>query len=148
MDETTRTPKKGPRTSRTWQERFLASLTAYGNVSAAAKAAKVARSFVYLQRDADAEFKTAWDAALVAAVEGLEYEAWRRGQRGVLEPVYQGGKEVGHIRKYSDTLLIFLLKAHDPKYRDTVRNEHTGPDGGAIVITAIEVVRPDGDGSR
>ncbi|WP_162148545.1 hypothetical protein [Asticcacaulis sp. AC402] len=36
-----------------------------------------------------------------------------------MEPVYHLGKTVGAIRKYSDTLAIFLLKAHAPeKYRE------------------------------
>ena len=30
-------------------------------------------------------------------------------------PVYQGGKKVGSVRKYSDLLLIFLLKAAAPE---------------------------------
>lgn len=49
----------------------------------------------------------------------MEAEAWRRGKTGVLKPVYQGGKKVGSVREYSDTLLIFMLKGTRPeKYRD------------------------------
>ena len=48
-----------------------------------------------------------------------ETEAWRRGKAGVLKPVYQGGKKVGSVREYSDTLPILCSKARDPeKYRD------------------------------
>lgn len=62
-----------------------------------------------------------------------EGELHRRAFKGVLKPVYQGGARVGSIREYSDTLAIFLMKAHRPeKYRDTVRNEHTGKGGGPI----------------
>jgi len=35
----------------------------------------------------------------------------RRAKDGTLRPVYQGGELVGHIREYSDTLGIFLLKS-------------------------------------
>ena len=39
------------------------------------------------------------------------------------------------IRKYSDTLLIFTLKAHAPaKYRENSRVELTGADGGAVKV--------------
>ncbi len=41
----------------------------------------------------------------------------RRAVDGVDEPVYQGGKKVGSITRYSDTLLIFLLKANRDKFR-------------------------------
>ncbi len=38
---------------------------------------------------------------------------------GVLRPVFQGGKHVGDIREYSDTLLQFLLKGERPeKFRE------------------------------
>lgn len=41
------------------------------------------------------------------------------------------------IREFSDTLAIFLLKAHKPeKYRE--RYEHTGPGGGPIQFERIE----------
>ena len=36
------------------------------------------------------------------------------------------GKVVGSNTKYSDKLLMFLLKAHDPKFRDGVKVEQPG----------------------
>lgn len=77
-------------------------------------------------------------------VVSLEAEARRRAMDGVDEPVYHKGEVVGHVRKYSDTLLIFLLKAHRPhKYRDNYKIEH----GGQVEVTAterfvVEVVAP------
>jgi len=39
------------------------------------------------------------------------------------------------VRKFSDLLLIFLLKAHRPaKFRETTRHELTGAEGGAIDV--------------
>ena len=46
--------------------------------------------------------------------------------KGWLEPVYQGGKRVGVIRKYSDACLLSLLKARHPAFRD--RKEIKGDD--------------------
>ena len=49
----------------------------------------------------------------------LEDEAKRRAYEGVKKPVYQGGKRVGYVQEYSDTLLIFLLKGtNKAKYGD------------------------------
>jgi hypothetical protein len=47
----------------------------------------------------------------------------------VQEPVLdeQGNHKVAAVRKYSDTLAIFLLKAHDPdKYRENSKVELSG----------------------
>lgn len=44
-----------------------------------------------------------------------------------------GSPQYATMRKYSDTLLIFTLKAHAPqKYRDNQSIELTGKDGGAV----------------
>lgn len=43
------------------------------------------------------------------------------------------------VRKYSDTLLTFALKAHAPgKYRDNASIELTGKDGGAVQFNDTE----------
>jgi hypothetical protein len=124
---TTTTPiKKGTTPPDDWQARFLVSLAEYGNVTAAAKAARISRDHAYTQRAADEDFAAAWDAALQRGTAGLEDEARRRAFKGVRreEAVYYQGAPVGKkvITEYSDTLLIFLLKAHDPKFRETTRN--------------------------
>ncbi|HEX6293424.1 MAG TPA: hypothetical protein VFZ66_29855 [Herpetosiphonaceae bacterium] len=104
-----------------------------GNVSDAVAAAGVGRSTVYEWREADPDFRQQWDDALDEAVDSLEREAWRRARDGVQEPVIgrvgrdQDGQIIGddgnplYIRKYSDTLMTTLLKAHRPdKYRERV----------------------------
>jgi predicted DNA-binding transcriptional regulator AlpA len=78
-------------------------------------------------RTNDAAFASAWDEALTLGVEGLEDEARRRAYEGWLEPVWNKGVECGVVRKFSDTLLIVLLKGHKPeKYRENARIEHAG----------------------
>lgn len=57
------------------------------------------------------------------------------------EPVLDeaGEHKVAAVRKYSDTLAIFLLKAHDPaKYRENTRMELTGANGGPLQISETE----------
>src|SRR6267378_2205910 len=88
------TPKK--------REKFLDSIRESGNVRAACVAASVGRTTAYRWRDEDATFAAEWDMALDDACDLLERTAWQRAHES------------------SDTLLIFLLKAHRPeKYRET-----------------------------
>lgn len=75
------------------------------------------------------------DEAIEQGSDILEAEAWRRAVEGVEEPVYQGGKEVGRIQRYSDTLMVLLLKGHKPqKFRERISSEVSGPNGGPIPI--------------
>ena len=120
-----RTPKRTPK-KRPWQELFLEELSARGSVVHACEAADCSRTNAYAERERSAEFARLWDEAKKISVERMEAEARRRAVEGTLKPVFQGGSKVGVVREYSDTLLIFLLKAHDPKYRDKQTIEHTG----------------------
>ena len=98
---------------------FLTVLAETCNVSRAAKAIGVARITVYEWRDAFVEFAAAWDKAKQLGVDALEDEAHRRAFEGNEKTVFHQGAECGTVREYSDTLAIFLLKAHKPdKYRE------------------------------
>jgi hypothetical protein len=102
-----------------WHEPFLAALTRTGNVRLACRATGVPRATAYSHRSDSKAFTARWDEAIDDATDTLEAEARRRALKGALRPVYHKGKRVGVIREYSDTLLIFLLKANRPeKYRD------------------------------
>lgn len=117
------------------KELFLEYLRERPNVTKAARWAGWTRQNVYILRDNDPEFAKAWDAALEESIELCEGEMHRRAFDGTLKPVYQSGVKVGSIREYSDTLAIFLMKAHRPeKYRETTRTEITGKDGKAIIV--------------
>jgi hypothetical protein len=108
-----RTPKR--------DERFLRALTEGQTVSVAAKLAGYVRRTVYDWKRDDPEFTSRWQDAVDEAVDRLEAEADRRGVEGTLRPVFWKGVEVGHVREFSDTLLIFRLKALRPdKYRERV----------------------------
>jgi hypothetical protein len=119
---------------------FLETLSETAHVTKSAAAAGIPRRTVYNWRHDDEGFRRQWDEAVELGTDALVDEAVRRGKEGTLKPVYQQGMEVGSIREYSDTLLIFLLKARRPEFRDTarvqvagdpanpVRHEHTVPD--------------------
>ena len=122
---------------RPWKPLFLDTLRGTGNVRLAASNADVARQVAYRARDSSATFRADWDEALEEARELLEAEARRRAAIGVDEPVFYKGQVVGHIRKYSDNLLMFLLKAHWPeKFRAHYAVEHSGPSGGPVKVEA------------
>ena len=100
-------------------EQFLKALTETCNVTAAARQIGMSRRAMYDRRDADTEFAEAWDDAIDQAVDALEEEVRRRALKGVQEPVFHNGKKCGSITRYSDTLAMFLLRAHHPeKYRE------------------------------
>jgi len=119
---------------------FLAAYAQTGIISAAAKAADIDRHVPRLWMKNDKEFVRQFKNAREQAADMMEAEALRRATRGVEEGVWHAGKRVGVERKYSDTLLIFLLKAARPKkYRENQRIEHSGPNGKPIQIEAKAV---------
>jgi len=124
-----------------WRRAFLVALASNGNITKAAAAAEVARSWAYTCRAADPSFAEDWDEALEIAADTLEDRAWRRANfediqykftksgDPILHPV-TGEPYFEHVG--SDTVLITLLKAHRPdKYKD--RKEVTGKDGAPLV---------------
>ncbi len=109
---------KSIRTARR-RARFLQVLSECALVACAAAAAGAARGSFYNWRYEDPQFADDWDRALAEGIALLEDEAIRRARDGVTIPVFYGGKEVGAIRRPSDALLMFLLRAHRPeRYRE------------------------------
>jgi hypothetical protein len=155
-------PKRKPAgvtARRQWKAKFLQQLAECGNVRLAAEAACVGRATAYNHRESDKDFAAKWDEAMEDAADVLEAEARRRAAKGVDEPVIYEGKlcgtwidAQGHtvaentpgaklipltVKKYSDTLLIFLLKGARPqKYRDHHYHQHDGNVG--ILRTAAD----------
>lgn len=115
---------QGKEVTQRQKQKFLVLLRASGNVTLAAEGIKVSRKAMYKHRDDDSEFAESWDDAVAEACDRLEAEAWRRAYAGVEEPVYgrvakDRDGQIGTIKKYSDTLMVTLLKAHKPeKYRE------------------------------
>jgi hypothetical protein len=105
--------------------RFLEALSETGNVTAATQIAGTSRTRVYALRKEDSSFAAAWEEAEQIAADGLEAEARRRAVAGVQEPLVSAGKLVRGddgqpitIRRYSDNLLLALLRAHRPPRRE------------------------------
>lgn len=145
------------------QSAFLAAYRLTGSITLAAKAAKVERGLHYRWLEEEA-YQFAFESAKEEAAQGLEDEAIRRAHFGVAEPlVYQGqfqfklrpakdadGNPVMSgtkrvmepygapltVQKYSDALMMFLLRGLRPeKYRERISTELSGPAGGPIPVT-------------
>lgn len=107
------------------QKAFLEAYKIGGTIVSGCKAAKVSRRVVLNWRTREPEFAQRFLEAHEEASEALETEARRRAKDGWDEPVFYEGEIVGSKRKYSDTLLIFLMKGNLPeKYKE--RFEHSG----------------------
>ena len=89
--------------------RFLREFAQCGIILRAAQAAGVGRQTVADWRQADPAFVGLTADAHEDAMDLLDEEARRRGH-GVVEPVFQGGREAGSIRRASDHLLMMFLK--------------------------------------
>lgn len=107
--------------------------------------------YKWLDVDEDGSYREAFDAAMDTAADRLEEEARRRAVEGVEEPVgwYQG-EPGGYVRKYSDTLLIFLLKGARPqKYRERVeQSSDETPDQIAQRAKDLLAQMEEADGVR
>lgn len=126
------------------QALFLREFALCGNVSRACLAAAIGRSTLYGDWLKAAAFHELYLQAVDDAADLLEEEARRRAVDGVEKPVFQGGREVGVIREYSDALLTLLLKGKRPEtYRERYQHEHSGP-GGTPIQVITNVPQPDG----
>ena len=125
--------------SKQLKKAFLAAYSETANISTACKAVGLTyRGAVYDWNKIDPEFAEAFKVAQLTACDSIDREIHRRGALGYLEPVFQGGQQVGEIRKFSDTLLIFLAKGLMPqKYRERYDVQHSGKDGGPMVLEFI-----------
>ncbi len=111
-----------PKIAHPYKRAFLAAFRETGNVRLACEVAKVGRSSHYRWLEEEPAYREAFDQAKLQAADVLEQEAHRRAVEGVEEPVgWYKGEAGGTVRRYSDTLLIFLLKGVLPdRYRERV----------------------------
>ena len=126
------------------QQRFLDSFRAIGNISKAAIAAGVSRKTVYNWLKNSDDFRNRFEEAEEDVRDAIREEIHRRAIEGVDEPVYQRGLLVGHVRKYSDALLIKMAQARLPEYRSLVAKSQPKPaeesnEPRKVEVTIVEV---------
>ena len=97
-----------------WRSQFLKALAMSDNTSFSLKAASVAYNTYRAHIQNDPDFAAQVREAEERGAYVLEAAAWSRAVEGRLEPVVQGGVVVAYVRKFSDRLLIELLRAHMP----------------------------------
>jgi hypothetical protein len=121
-----------------WMPTFLEFLIEGGHVAGACRAANIGRSTAYRHRQKDEAFAVAWADAEEYSTERLEEEAYRRAHDGLVRNKYdKDGNLLQEELVYSDTLMIFLLKARRPdKYRERFDVNHSGRVDG-------DPMRPD-----
>jgi hypothetical protein len=111
---------------------FLTAFALCGNVTDASDKAEIGCKTHYgwmnLEHDERDAYREAFAEAQERAFVVLEREARRRAVDGVENPIFdKDGNLVGHEIKYSDTMLIFLMKGLRPDvYRETFKHEHSG----------------------
>lgn len=111
--------EKKPQMRGLWEPAFLTALAELGNYKEAAKLAGISRMTAWRHKTSDPEFAQKCADAEQEAADLLEKEAWRRATEGTDEPVFYKGDQCGTIKRYSDNLLMFLLRGVRPeKYRE------------------------------
>lgn len=142
--------KSAPKPRRDWRPAFLEDLRSHGIISHAAKVSAIDRQTAYNEYHRNKEFASQWDDAVEAATDTLEKEAIRRARDGTDEPVYYQGEKVGTVKRYSDALLMFLLRANRSKFRNDAKPEDNDrakadPDAArAALDAAAKAAKGDG----
>lgn len=123
---------------------FLVAYSECGNVTEAARLANITRQSHYEWLSEVNGYAAAFEVAREMAADRLEAEARRRAVEGVDDPVFYKGRQITVerdgkyvpvvLKKYSDALLMFLMKGASPdKYRDRATIDQTistsGPGG-------------------
>lgn len=131
-------PKAAPLHLVERRQDFLDALAESGNVVKACRESGFPRTSAYRLRTEDTAFAAAWAEAVDIGNDALEDEAIRRAVEGTEEEIWYGGERKGTARKYSDSLLVFLLKARRPeKFRDRI--DVGTPDDQPIPVLKLSV---------
>ncbi len=120
-------------------DRFLETLSRTGNPSAACQASGLTRRSINRMRENDPVFARDYEEAMEEAADLLEAEAWRRALEGVAQPLLKAGQPVLDadgaaiiVRRYSDPLLVMLLRGCKPeKFQRRIGSAMPTPDPSA-----------------
>ncbi len=119
-----------------------------GRVDEACRLAGVNRETHYRWIKTDPKYRADFELAKEQAMDTLEDEVFLRARDGVWTPVFHQGVAVAHVREHSDTLAMFLLKAHRPaKFRDRYDVQHSGSINVVNLVQSIvgDAAAPDVD---
>lgn len=123
------------KTTPEFKEAFVQMLAELPNLTVVCKLLGISPGNIAIARKKDKDFDNAVREAVDRGYDMIEEEARRRAVDGVLEPVFYRGEEVGKIRKYSDQLLITLLKGYKPKRFNPGVKVTAGNEGEKITMS-------------
>ena len=139
--------KLAPRKRHEWTHKkkadFCDALASGVTVRTAAEAMGMSRSGAYKQRESDPDFAEGWGEAKEEGKERLEAECRRRAM-GWTETRCDKDGNAFEVFRYSDNLLMFMLKKLDPTYR-----EHMGitiETRRRIIVDLVQVVKDEATG--
>jgi hypothetical protein len=118
---------------------FIAKLRLSGIPSVAARAVGRGEVVFQKERKTNAAFSDAWDWALREAADLLKLEARRRAVDGIDKPIFYQGDECAVIKEYSDTLLVALLKADHPDFKQDDDDATSGRNSTPVVINVSPI---------
>ena len=122
------------------KERFLKQFEGNGRLAESCAAVGISPDTVRAHRKAHAEFDIRYEEALLTYRDSLEAEAHRRAVTGIPHNVYFKDQKLETEKRYSDTLLLAMLKAHRPEYRDKGSLDLNVKGGVLVVPGRIEDV--------
>jgi hypothetical protein len=142
-----------------WRQRFLAELRESPDVSAAARAAGVDRSYVYALRKSDSGFRAAWDDAIesgVDAIEGVAHAMAKAKDPKMVQfylkcrrpEIYGDRKEVTHQGQVGlglpEVVDLFVKMGHDRQaVINAMREAATLSDEAAVALDEMEAGQGD-----
>lgn len=122
------------------QKLFCECYVRVGTITGASREAGIDPNYHFRWLEQDPDYPARFKMAHLQASELLVEEGRRRAYQGVEEPTgWYKGEPGGFVKRYSDALLIFLIKGAFPDiYKD--RHEHTGRNGGPIEVQSTVTI--------
>lgn len=103
------------KTTPEFKSTYVSMIAELPNHTVVCKLLSITPATVTIARKNDPKFDQDVRDAMDQGYDLIEEEARRRAVDGTLEPVFYRGEEIGEVRRYSDQLLITLLKGYRPK---------------------------------
>lgn len=131
--------------TRTTSEKMKAMIQGFAdtcNVVRAAKLARISRKIHYVWLEKHPDYAAVFEKTKRHAADYLESVAVERATTGWSEGIYYQGSRCGSVRRYSDGLLMLLLRGAKPELYGN-KTEISGPQGTPIQATIkVVLVRP------
>jgi hypothetical protein len=117
------------------QQLVLEALAEFPDVKKACEAAGINRSRHYQWLKEDEAYRERYADAIRQGLDALKEVALNLATGAYTRPVVSAGELVCYEQIYSERMLEFLLKSHEPEtYKERTAHEVTGKDGGPLEV--------------